>query len=64
MEAPPEDTPQFAAERQSQIAEMVAARGKVLTSQLTVTFGVSEPTCVDSHPWERCSAGDALASLQ
>lgn len=44
MESSPDDLPTFADERQSQIAELVAARGKVLTSQLTATFGVSEPT--------------------
>lgn len=44
MEPSREGSPTFADERQSQIAELVAARGKVLTSQLTATFGVSEPT--------------------
>ena len=44
MEPSSENSPTFADERQGQIAEMVAARGKVLTSQLTATFGVSEPT--------------------
>lgn len=34
----------FADERQTRIAEMVAARGKVLTSQMTVLLKVSEPT--------------------
>jgi DeoR/GlpR family transcriptional regulator of sugar metabolism len=44
MDHPMEDTPVFADERQSKIAELVAARGKVLTSQLTTLLGVSEPT--------------------
>jgi len=34
----------FAEERHTRIAELVAARGKVLTSQLTTLLGVSEPT--------------------
>ena len=41
---PIEDAPVFADERQSKIAELVACRGKVLTSQLTTFLGVSEPT--------------------
>src|ERR1700736_5314044 len=41
---PIEDAPVFADERQSKIAELVACRGKVLTSQLTTFLGVTEPT--------------------
>lgn len=44
MEPPREDALTFADERQTQIAELIAVRGKVLTSQLTTTFNVSEPT--------------------
>jgi DeoR/GlpR family transcriptional regulator of sugar metabolism len=36
--------PLFAAERQAQIVELIAAQGKVLTSQLTALLRVSEPT--------------------
>jgi DeoR/GlpR family transcriptional regulator of sugar metabolism len=39
-----DDLPTFADERQNRITELVAARGKVLTSQLTALFNVSEPT--------------------
>ena len=38
------DEPIFADERQQQIAELVAVRGKVRTAQLTSVFGVTEPT--------------------
>jgi len=44
MDSTTDDLPTFADERQSRIAELVAARGKVLTSQLTALFDVSEPT--------------------
>jgi DeoR/GlpR family transcriptional regulator of sugar metabolism len=39
-----EEAPIFADERHNRIAELVAAKGKVLTSHLTSLLGVSEPT--------------------
>ena len=44
VEPSPDNLGTFADERQGLIAQLVAARGKGLTSQLTAQFGVSEPT--------------------
>ena len=40
----PHEEPIFADERQQQIVDLIVARGKVRTAQLTTLFGVTEPT--------------------